>query len=88
MLAQLGLSLATFKIKQMLSAPREEFSSLELNLPRRSDPSALCGSVKFPLCLSLPLPPRQLLNPSSRIFFFLKILPALQFEGFFEVLVY
>lgn len=55
MLAQLGRSLATFKIKQMLSALREEFSSLELNLSHSSDPSALCGAVKFPFQLSPPL---------------------------------
>lgn len=57
MLAQLELSLATFKIKQMLSAPGEDFSSLELNLSISAD---LC----IVWCCQIPAP-TLLPSPSS-----------------------
>lgn len=85
MLAQLELSLATFKIKQMLSAPSEEFLSLELNLSLSADPRSFVW-LSGPSTDSLsPPPPTQ--SQLKRIFF-KKVLPAFQFEGLFEVLVH
>lgn len=48
MLAQLELSLATFKIKQMLSAPKEDFSCLELNLSHGSDARCIVWCCQIP----------------------------------------
>lgn len=95
MVARLELSLAAFKITQTLSAAKGEFSSLELNVSRGPDPRHIVRDCHIPARTRCPAPAdkeSQLKQGSfslSLSFFFLKkVLPALQFEGLFEVLLH